>query len=341
MFPNNIDQNLQKSTQAESAKRTSKIAAMICRVRKKGNLAIYFHGDSCLKVAPDLSGRKLDLLRQIATAGLSKTNACRNLHTIINRNNILFPVKIDAALISVAYRKPVFRREKLWWPIIRMDAWVTAILKDAPQMLLCGFQLKQVPQWNHVLRTFWANYFKAFPGHCLRTAGHDPGFCIPYFFHGDEGRGFRYRPVMVESFQPVISWKGPNKTNESGYLDYIFVFKKCSLFDDPKLRDVKYFSYLCPCLSPKAFNDDSVLADCYLILLLWWWPNPGWHTWWDYCWRLQAVLLWNRCTSPQWKHVKTLFVLFDTLDGATSPCGFPTKDLRLGLDNLCDWFVLA
>ena len=158
------------------------------------------------------------MLRQIARAGQNKTNACRNLHRLINRKNILFPVKIDAALISVAYRKPVYRTENIWWPLIRMEAWVRSILNEVPQVLLGGFRLEQAHQWNQMLKEFWGLYFSAHPDHCLRTSGFNLGYCIPYFFHGDEGRGFRNRPVMVESFQPVISYKGPTVTNESGHL---------------------------------------------------------------------------------------------------------------------------
>lgn len=85
-------------------------------------------------------------------------------------------------------------------------------------MLLGGFKLEHVKHWSEMLRQFWKLYLSAYPGHCLKTSGFDHGFCIPYFFHGDEGRGYRNRPVMIESFQPVISYKGPLVTNESGCL---------------------------------------------------------------------------------------------------------------------------
>ena len=164
------------------------------------------------------SGGKLDLLRRIAWAGLSRTNASRNLHSLINKNKILFPVEIDACLIHVAFRKPTFRREEIWWPIIRMESWVKTILHEVPEVLLGGFKLEHVKHWSEMLHQFWKLYFSAYPGHCLKTSGFDHGFCIPYFFHGDEGRGYRNRPVMIESFQPVISHKGPLVTNESGCL---------------------------------------------------------------------------------------------------------------------------
>lgn len=160
----------------------------------------------------------MDLLRKLARAGQSKTNACRNLHRLINKNGVLFPVKIDATLISVAFRRPALRVEKLWWPLIRMDAWVRSILEQAPELLLCGHRLSDQCSWQSVFSSFWDIYFTVNPEHVLRTAGFDLAYCISYFFHGDEGRGFRNRRVVVEAFQPVISWKGIGSTNESGHL---------------------------------------------------------------------------------------------------------------------------
>ena len=58
------------------------------------------------------------------------------------------------------------------------------------------------------------------PNHVIfQELGDFPIACaIPYFIHGDEGRGYCRRPFMVESWQPVISYKGLDKINESGYL---------------------------------------------------------------------------------------------------------------------------
>ena len=92
-------------------------------------------------------GGKLDLLRGIARAGLSRTNASRNLHNLINKNKSPFPMETDACLIHVAFR--TFRREKIWWPMIRIESWVETILPEVPEVLLGGFKLEhKALEWN-------------------------------------------------------------------------------------------------------------------------------------------------------------------------------------------------
>lgn len=165
-------------------------------------------------------GRKADLLWKLSRAGQSKTNACRNLHKLIDSNNILYPVHIDCGLIHVVFRKPEYRSEKVWWPFLRMQAWVEAILQESPRMLLAGHDIANPAGWRQTFSTFWESYRHCNPQHCIYTDGLDTRFCIPYFLHGDEGRGYCRRPFMVESFQPIISHKGLGVTNESGQLGH-------------------------------------------------------------------------------------------------------------------------
>ncbi|CAK9014188.1 Uncharacterized protein SCF082_LOCUS12240 [Durusdinium trenchii] len=184
---------------AESAHRATKLAKMICCVRKKGP--------------------KADLLWKVARAGQSKKNACRNLHRLIDRNNVLFPVPIDCGLIRVSFRRPQYRTEQIYWPFLRMRDWVRCLLRDTPQMLLAGHELSDFVGWQQVFTTFWDSYRMVNPNHVIfQELGDFPIACaIPYFIHGDEGRGYCRRPFMVESWQPVISYKGLDKINESGH----------------------------------------------------------------------------------------------------------------------------
>ncbi|CAK9018769.1 unnamed protein product, partial [Durusdinium trenchii] len=50
---------------------------------------------------------------------------------------------------------------------------------------------------------FWERY-KGIDDVCP----HDPELTIPFFLHGDEGRGQCHRPVLVLAAQPIIGWKG-------------------------------------------------------------------------------------------------------------------------------------
>ena len=52
--------------------------------------------------------------------------------------------------------------------------------------------------------------------------GHDapPSNCtVPLYIHGDEGRGKYKLPIMVESIQPCISFRGTSHKNSSGSFD--------------------------------------------------------------------------------------------------------------------------
>ena len=164
-------------------------------------------------------GGKCDLLWKMSRAGMSKRNACRNLHTLIDKNNVLFKVRIDVTQIMVAIRKPSYRTKLVWWPIIHMQDWVQSLIRESPQVLLGGYSLEQKAGWQAQLVEFWSLYRNVNPNHCLYTDSFDHKFCIPYFLHGDEGRGYCRRPYMVESFQPVLGWKGTGSTNEAAYFD--------------------------------------------------------------------------------------------------------------------------
>ena len=161
-------------------------------------------------------GYKQDLLHMISRAGHTGHDACRNLHRLLKRKKALFPVDIDVAPITVAVRKPTYRTEKVWWPILKMSSWVEALCTKCPQMILGGHSLQDTLGWQSTLLNFWKRYQSFNGSHPIFQAGVDHRFVVPYFLHGDEGRGQCRRQFMVESFQPCISWKGTGHTNESG-----------------------------------------------------------------------------------------------------------------------------
>lgn len=176
-------------------------------------------------------GNTPDLLYKVANAGKSKTNACRNLHILITRGKILFPVHIDAIEVRVSLRKPFLRKEKVFWPILRMGDWVKALLSECPQVLLSGYKLEQSSKWKAVFQNFWDEYKSCNGCHPVYTSNYPTDCCVPYFLHGDEGRTLRNRSFMIHSFQPLISRKGPMKCNESGYLGkYWCTYFSCLMY---------------------------------------------------------------------------------------------------------------
>lgn len=161
-------------------------------------------------------GWKQDLLYQLARCGNDPKNVCRNLHRLMRRWGATFPVDLSVAPVTVALRRPFYQTQEVWWPCLRMSAWVRALWDSAPKMLLAGHSVEDTLGWQSTFADFWSKY-KSFNGmHPLYDDGYDARFVVPYFLHGDEGRGQCRRQFMVESFQPCISWKGPNVTNESG-----------------------------------------------------------------------------------------------------------------------------
>ena len=74
--------------------------------------------------------------------------------------------------------------------------------------ILGGYKLQDLPAVEKMLEQFWERH--AFvdgdvPQHPRRT--------IPYYLHGDEGRGQCKRPVLIVSAQPVLGWSGDEHVN--------------------------------------------------------------------------------------------------------------------------------
>ena len=44
----------------------------------------------------------------------------------------------------------------------------------------------------------------------------DASVTVPIYVHGDEGRGKYKLPIMVEAFQPAVSFRGDSHKNSSG-----------------------------------------------------------------------------------------------------------------------------
>ena len=163
----------------------------------------------------------MDTLFKIARAGKSKTNAVRNLTTVLNAKNAMMPVPIDAVQITIQKKKPLPRTLKVWWPVLKMSDWVQVMLQSCPQILLCGYSLQDTG-WQQILKSFWDHYQATNPGHEVFMQDKPRGLCVPYYLHGDEGRYLRNKPIMIEAFQMAISHRGPAFTNESGFRGTVY-----------------------------------------------------------------------------------------------------------------------
>ena len=156
------------------------------------------------------------MLHKLAKAGTSRTNVCRNLHTLLKKSGAEYPVAVTTAPTTIRLRKPRPHDEVLQWPVIRISDWARVLLEKNPEYLLGGCKLEHELGWEMIFSSFWDNFRSINPGHPAYTSGLDLSRLIPYAIHGDEGRGLRGKPYLVESFQPIISKHGPFVTNESG-----------------------------------------------------------------------------------------------------------------------------
>ena len=129
-----------------------------------------------------------------------------------------FPISIETVPVRVRFKKPTPRTEMVDWPVIRMSSWICALTKECPEYLLGGLQLADVDGWKMLFSGFWNQYKLIDPAHPIFSANVDTASVVPYALHGDEGRGLRGKPYLVESWQPIIGVGGPFKTNESGLL---------------------------------------------------------------------------------------------------------------------------
>ena len=119
--------------------------------------------------------------------------------------------------MTIRLKKPKPRTETIDWPVLKMSSWVQTLTKpEYARFLLGGHAIDDVDGWKMMFANFWHQYRSVNPSHPVFSSGIDTAFFIPFALHGDEGRGLRGKPYLVESWQPLIGVGGPFVTNESG-----------------------------------------------------------------------------------------------------------------------------
>ena len=103
------------------------------------------------------------------------------------------------------------------WPVLKLSAWVRYVMEvQGGRMLLNGHHISQTELWRRDLKEFWDLYEQVDSSHPVFTECMDRTATLPYFLHGDEGRGRSKMPMMVLSFQGLFSHFGRQFLNESG-----------------------------------------------------------------------------------------------------------------------------
>ena len=170
----------------------------------------------------DLPGKiKANLLVKVAGVIGGKTNACRNLTRLIKRTpDTVLDIPISVCKVTIALRKPL-RRVEVFWPCIKMSDWCKYLVEFKPEFLLAGHTLSgNDGDWRTTFKQFWWDYERICPDHPLYSSDFDRGGCIPYFIHGDEGRGQLKRPYLVLAWQCAIGHGGIGTINDDSNLGF-------------------------------------------------------------------------------------------------------------------------
>ena len=160
-------------------------------------------------------------MQQIAKAGHSQHNACRNLHSLIHRKGITLPLRIHTVEIPIRKKKPKLLKEWVHYPVILPRTWFSYLLENHSKLILAGHNINNEKAWKGELTKFWDAYLPTDLVHPMHSGGPPRSQTIPVYIHGDEGRGKKFLPLMVQCIQPAISFRGPDFKNSSGYLDPI------------------------------------------------------------------------------------------------------------------------
>ena len=167
---------------------------------------------------PSLEGHRDPLLEKLAKcARSSESNICRNLHRLLAKPGYTLQVDISHAIINIRHARSRKLKE-IAWPTLKLSSWLKYIMEQGGQLLLAGHHISQSRKWKSDLKEFWDLYEQVDGNHPVFLQNLDRAATLPFFLHGDEGRGRGKQPVMVMSFQGLFSHFGKERLNESGLL---------------------------------------------------------------------------------------------------------------------------
>ena len=163
-------------------------------------------------------------LQDIARAGSTSKvkgmkNISRNFHNKLKRDGRVLPVKVSMVKLRVQVHRPRVREVEADYPFIRLQDWASYLLKNHSRYLLGGYDISEKDEFMSLFARFWERYQPLDKEHPVYSnySLKDRRLIVPYFVHGDEGRGKSKCPVLITSYQPVIAVGGEDYTNMKGY----------------------------------------------------------------------------------------------------------------------------
>ena len=169
------------------------------------------------------------MLRDMAGCGKGRddSHVCRNLHNLLHKSGRTVPVKISTVTTPVRVGKRGSSKKALvQFPILKLSEWCRCIFKRGGYFLLAGQNLDATHQFGQTLEEFWRRFKAIEPHHTFfsSTEERDWRISIPYALHGDEGRGYGKKPIMIVSAQPLITSPDMSSANQSGRLQLLYLW---------------------------------------------------------------------------------------------------------------------
>lgn len=137
-------------------------------------------------------------------------NASRGIFNYIHKQGKTLPVPLSAVMAPVrgkSRHKHIERTRP--WPVLLLSDWVRTAFQEPFKgfYLLGGKKSDQLDEVKAMLSRFWSRYRVVDSD----VAPEHPEITIPFFIHGDEGRGQCKRAVLIVlAAQPVFGWGGEN-----------------------------------------------------------------------------------------------------------------------------------
>ena len=202
------------------------------------------------------------------------------MHRMIHRKDKTLPVRLS----SVDVKVKVPRRRKLLvkpWPVLYMTDWARLCFENSKYngfFFLGGNTLDTWEDAQAMLQTFWGRYKNIDPS----LVPEHPSQTVPFYIHGDEGRGLGKRPLLVISFQPTMSWTGGQKIPSTKYLySYKWLFvAMLGLEPIPIWPATNNLQILCPCTS-EAYLHQPISVHGGAIWMLCPWRCNRWRSAWS------------------------------------------------------------
>lgn len=151
----------------------------------------------------------------VARHDRKRKNLSRGMHRYIHRKGKTLPVPVTTVTILVRTR--ISRRRCVGpkpWPVLHLSDWLkTSFISEFNGFfMLGGEEIHQLTAVEEMLTRFWSRY-----RYCDANSPPCPSRTIPFYIHGDEGRGLVKRPLLIVAFQPIIGWGGEDHTNNIKY----------------------------------------------------------------------------------------------------------------------------